>query len=315
MKHDQGDRRYSDYVARLGLRGLPSTRSARALRALRRGPGRGACVQASLGFELGGAAGDKTPEELTADPIFTGGLKRSIAEACDFAALGLSEDNIKDLVISYGRRRLEVDEAGGAVEQRRLQTAFSVTYTIVYDPDVVAISVDTIAQTVTAAAEEAIDEGSFITALDTAMAEVVQELWRSHDQTGGSTRTAPFIGSVAHGTTVPSSLLSPDLLVRHGGEHGAGDRLAPSGVSVSDLPAYGATTTTARRFWPVLPFGPWFSSLCGRGTQRLLVLLDVHSRPPRLRHGLSVKIFAKAVLRVSPGHGIFGASMSQLGLY
>merc|ERR1712167_70632 len=43
-------------------------------------------------------------------------------------------------------------------------TAFSVTYTIVYDPDVVAISVDTI------------DEGSFVTALDTAMAEVAQEL-------------------------------------------------------------------------------------------------------------------------------------------
>ena len=72
--------------------------------------GKGACVQASLGFELGGAAGDKTPEELTADPVFTGGLKRSIAEACDFAALGLSEDNIKDLVISYGRRRLEVEQ-------------------------------------------------------------------------------------------------------------------------------------------------------------------------------------------------------------
>ena len=57
---------------------------------------------------------------LTADPVFTGGLKRSIAEACGFAALGLAEDNIKDLVISYGRRRLEVDEAGAAVEQRRL---------------------------------------------------------------------------------------------------------------------------------------------------------------------------------------------------
>ena len=79
-------------------------------------------------------------------------------------------------MISYGRRRLEVDEAGGAVEQRRLQTAFSVTYTIVYDPDVVAISVDTIAETVTAAAEGAIDEGSFMAALDTAMAEVAQEL-------------------------------------------------------------------------------------------------------------------------------------------
>ena len=69
-------------------------------------------------------------------------------------------------MISHGRRRLEVDEAGAAVEQRRLQTSISVTYTIVYDPDVVAISVDTIAETVTAAAEEAIDEGSFITALD-----------------------------------------------------------------------------------------------------------------------------------------------------
>ena len=32
-----------------------------------------------------------------------------------------------------------------AVEQRRLQPAFSVSYTIVYDPDVVAISVDEIA--------------------------------------------------------------------------------------------------------------------------------------------------------------------------
>ena len=191
-------------LPRAGLCGLLLLRGRPvALRALRRGRLRQGRLRAGvLRLRARGAAGDKTPEELTADPVFTGGLKRSIAEACDFAALGLSEDNIKDLVISYGRRRLEVDEAGGAVEQRRLQTAFSVTYTIVYDPDVVAISVDTIAQTVTAAAEEAIDEGSFITALDTAMAEVVQELIdrRSHEarldrRTPRRTRRPPLCSS------------------------------------------------------------------------------------------------------------------------
>ena len=215
-------------------------------------------MQASLGFELGGAAGDKTPEELTADPVFTGGLKRSIAAACDFEALGLSEDNIQDLVISYGRRRLEVDEAGGAVEQRRLQTAFSVTYTIVYDPDVVAISVDTIAETVTAAAEEAIDEGSFIEALDTAMAEVLTELVAEgtaiNPETGAvydtddiADVTALFIGSVVITEAVVTILsteaptfwsdteenMEPVIVSRRQG-----------GVAVSELPACGCDDDT-----------------------------------------------------------------------
>ena len=238
LKHDRegticySDYRAPDFVGYCSYEVGPS----HCARCVEGACGKGACVQASLGFELGGAAGDKTPEELTADPVFTGGLKRSIAEACDFAALGLSEDNIKDLVISYGRRRLEVDEAGGAVEQRRLQTAFSVTYTIVYDPDVVAISVDTIAETVTAAAEEAIDEGSFVAALDTAMAEVAQELvtTRSYgiDHPGGSGRDHRCVRRRGrhHGDGRDDPLDGgADLLVRHGGEHGAGDRLAAPG--------------------------------------------------------------------------------------
>ena len=206
-------------------------------------------MQASLGFELGGAAGDKTPEELTADPVFTGGLKRSIAAACDFEALGLSEDNIQDLVISYGRRRLEVDEAGAAVEQRRLQTAFSVTYTIVYDPDVVSISVDEIAETVTAAAEEAIDEGSFITALDEAMTEVTAELVAAGTITALEAQAAvdAFVGSVVITETVVTILsteaptfwsdteenMEPVIVSRRQG-----------GVAVSDLPACGCDDDT-----------------------------------------------------------------------
>merc|ERR1719197_250464 len=187
LKHDRegticySDYRAPDFVGYCSYEVGPS----HCARCVEGACGKGACVQASLGFELGGAAGDKTPEELTADPIFTGGLKRSIAEACDFAALGLSEDNIKDLVISYGRRRLEVD-----------------------DPDVVAISVDEIAETVTAAAEEAIDEGSFITALDEAMTEVQAELVADGTitQAEADAAVAAFVGSVVITETVVTIL-------------------------------------------------------------------------------------------------------------
>ena len=251
LKHDRegticySDYRAPDFVGYCSYEVGPS----HCARCVEGACGKGACVQASLGFELGGAAGDKTPEELTADPVFTGGLKRSIAEACDFAVLGLSEDNIQDLVISYGRRRLEVDEAGGAVEQRRLQTAFSVTYTIVYDPDVVAISVDTIAQTVTAAAEEAIDEGSFITALDEAMTEVQAELVADGTitQAEADAAVAAFVGSVVITETVVTILsteaptfwsdteenMEPVIVSRRQG-----------GVAVSDLPACGCDDDT-----------------------------------------------------------------------
>ena len=132
--------------------------------------GKGACVQASLGFELGGAAASKTADELNADSAFKEGLADAIADMCDFASLGLSADNIKDLVITFGRRRLHVEADGTTVEQRRLQTtAFTVTYTIVYDPAATSVSVDTIANTVTVAAEAAIDSGAFATSLATAM--------------------------------------------------------------------------------------------------------------------------------------------------
>ena len=259
LKHDRegticySDYRAPDFVGYCSYEVGPS----HCARCVEGACGKGACVQASLGFELGGAAGDKTPEELTNDPVFTGGLKRSIAEACDFAALGLSEDNIKDLVISYGRRRLEVDEAGGAVEQRRLQTAFSVTYTIVYDPDVVAISVDTIAETVTAAAEEAIDEGSFVAALDTAMAEVAQELVDSgainpdtgspYTQAEADATTDVFVAAVVITETTVTVIsteaptfwsdteenMEPVIVSRRQG-----------GVAVSDLPACGCDDDT-----------------------------------------------------------------------
>ena len=189
--------------------------------------------------------------------VIKSNLKKSIAEACDFAALGLDEDNIKDLVISYGRRRLEVDEAGAAVEQRRLQTAFSVSYTIVYDPDVVAISVDTIAETVTAAAEEAVDQGSFVAALDTAMAEVAQELVDSgainpdtgsaYTQADADTQVAAFVGSVVITEAVVTILsteaptfwsdteenMEPVIVSRRQG-----------GVAVSELPACGCDDDT-----------------------------------------------------------------------
>ena len=262
LKHDRegticySDYRAPDFVGYCSYEVGPS----HCARCVQGACGKGACVQASLGFELGGAAGDKTPEELTADPVFTGGLKRSIATACGFAALGLAEDNIKDLVISYGRRRLEVDEAGAAVEQRRLQTAFSVSYTIVYDPDIVAISVDEIAETVTKAAEEAIDEGSFITALDTAMAEVVAELGAAADPnvinplTGAAYAasdvaavTALFVGSVVI-TEVAVTILSTEAPTFWSDTEENMEPVIVSrrqgGVAVSDLPACGCDDDT-----------------------------------------------------------------------
>merc|ERR1712072_826621 len=140
-----------------------------------------------------------------------------------------------------------VDEAGGAVEQHRLQTAFSVTYTIVYDPDIVAISVDEIAETVTAAAEEA-------------MAEVVAELVAAGDPnvinpvTGAAYQasdvaavTALFVGSVVItetsvvilSTEAPTfwsdteANMEPVIFSRRQG-----------GVAVSELPACGCDDDT-----------------------------------------------------------------------
>ena len=141
---------------------------------------------------------------------------------------------------------------------RRLQTAVSVTYPIVYDPDGVAISVDTIAETVTAAAEEAIDEGSFIEALDTAMAEVLTELVAEgtaiNPETGAvydtddiADVTALFIGSVVITEAVVTILsteaptfwsdteenMEPVIVSRRQG-----------GVAVSELPACGCDDDT-----------------------------------------------------------------------
>ena len=120
-----------------------------------------------------------------------------------------------------------------------------------------AISVDTIAQTVTAAAEEAIDEGSFVAALDTAMAEVAQELVDSgainpvtgsaYTQAEADAAVAAFVGSVVITETVVTILsteaptfwsdteenMEPVIVSRRQG-----------GVSVSDLPACGCDDDT-----------------------------------------------------------------------
>jgi hypothetical protein len=121
----------------------------------------------------------------------------------------------------------------------------------------VAISVDTIAETVTAAAEEAIDEGSFVAALDTAMAEVAQELVDSgainpvtgsaYTQAEADATTDVFVAAVVITETTVTVIsteaptfwsdteenMEPVIVSRRQG-----------GVAVSELPACGCDDDT-----------------------------------------------------------------------
>ena len=123
-----------------------------------------------------------------------------------------------------------------------------------------AISVDTIAETATAAAEEAIDQGSFVAALDTAMAEVVAELVEAGDNnvinpvTGNpyvasdvAAVTALFVGSVVI-TEVAVTILSTEAPTFWSDTEENMEPVIVSrrqgGVAVSDLPACGCDDDT-----------------------------------------------------------------------
>ena len=146
----------------------------------------------------------------------------------------------------------------GAVEQRRLQTAFSVTYTIVYDPDVVAISVDTIAETVTAAAEKRSTRGPswrrstrrWPKSRRSWLAEPINPggYWIGvHPGGSGRATTDVFVAAVViTETTVTVLPTEAPTFWSDTGEHGAGDRLRRQGgvLAVSDLPACGCDDDT-----------------------------------------------------------------------
>ena len=123
-------------LPRAGLRGLLFLRGrpVAPARAASRAPAARAPACRLRLLELGGAAGDKSPEELTADPIFTGSPKsRSRRRAT--SRRWACRRTTSGLVISYGGGGSRSTRPG----RRRaapVQTAFSVTYTIVYDPDV-----------------------------------------------------------------------------------------------------------------------------------------------------------------------------------